>query len=147
MIKIHYPQYQYKIKTEKGKEYIFDDIRKQWVNLTPEEWVRQNFLQYLVQVKKFPPSLIAIEKEIRLGELTKRCDIVIYSKNAKPLLLVECKAMEVKIDTGTAEQIIRYNMSLPVQYLVLTNGRYCFAFERTASDFFQLSEIPGWRNS
>lgn len=146
MIKIEYPLYPYKIKTENSREFIFDTIRKQWVALTPEEWVRQNFLQYLLQVKKFPGSLIAVEKEIRLGELTKRCDIVIYNRNAMPLLMTECKAMEIEITAGAAEQILRYNISLPVQYLVITNGSHCFAFERTENDFRPLQEIPGWKS-
>ena len=145
MIKIAYPPHPYKIKTENGKEFIFDLIRKQWVVLTPEEWVRQNFLQYLLQVKKYPGALIAVEKEIRLGELVKRCDIVIYDKNANPLLMTECKAMEVDLNVTTAEQIIRYNLSLPVRYLVITNGSYCFAFERTGKDFHPLTEIPEWK--
>ena len=122
MIKIEYPAYQYRVKTENDREFIFDVIRKQWVMLTPEEWVRQNFLQYLLQIKKFPGSLIAVEKEIRLGELIKRCDIVIYDRNARPLLMTECKAMEIEINATAAEQILRYNISLPVRYLVITNG-------------------------
>jgi hypothetical protein len=146
MIKIEYPAYQYKIKTENNREFIFDAIRKQWVMLTPEEWVRQNFLQYLLQVKKFPGSLIAVEKEIRLGELIKRCDIVIYDRNATPLLMTECKAMEIEINASAAEQILRYNISLPVRYLVITNGSYCFAFERTGKDFQPLMEIPEWKD-
>lgn len=146
MIKIAYPAYPYKIKTENGKEFIFDVIRKQWVALTPEEWVRQNFLQYLLQVKKYPGALIAVEKEIRLGELVKRCDIVIYDNTATPLLMTECKAMEIAITAAAAEQILRYNISLPVKYLVITNGSYCFAFERTGKDFQPLMEIPEWKN-
>lgn len=146
MIKIEYPAYQYKIKTENDREFIFDTIRKQWVMLTPEEWVRQNFLQYLLQVKKFPGSLIAVEKEIRLGDLIKRCDIVIYDRNATPLLMTECKAMEIEINASAAEQILRYNISLPVRYLVITNGSYCFAFERTGKDFHPLAEIPEWKD-
>lgn len=146
MIKIEYPAYQYKIKTENNREFIFDAIRKQWVMLTSEEWVRQNFLQYLLQVKKFPGSLIAVEKEIRLGELIKRCDIVIYDRNATPLLMTECKAMEIEINASAAEQILRYNISLPVRYLVITNGSYCFAFERTGKDFQPLMEIPEWKD-
>ncbi|HRO47741.1 type I restriction enzyme HsdR N-terminal domain-containing protein [Agriterribacter sp.] len=144
MIKIAYPAHPYKIKTENGKELIFDTIRKQWVALTPEEWVRQNFLQYLLQVKKYPGALIAVEKEIRLGELVKRCDIVIYDNTATPLLMAECKAMDVNVNAAAAEQIIRYNISLPVRYLVITNGSYCFAFERTGKKFHLLREIPGW---
>ncbi len=144
MIKIAYPAYTYKLKTENGRELIFDTIRKQWVALTPEEWVRQNFLQYLLQVKKYPGALIAVEKEIRLGELAKRCDIVIYNSNATPLLMAECKAMEVNVTAAAAEQIMRYNISLPVRYLVITNGSYCFAFERTGKDFYPLTEIPAW---
>ncbi|HRP55575.1 type I restriction enzyme HsdR N-terminal domain-containing protein [Agriterribacter sp.] len=146
MIKIEYPAYPYKIRTENNREFIFDTIRKQWVALTPEEWVRQNFLQYLLQVKKFPGSLIAVEKEIRLGELTKRCDIVVYGRNAMPLLMTECKAMEIEITASAAEQILRYNISLPVQYLVITNGYHCFAFERTENNFQPLQEIPGWKD-
>ena len=89
MIKIQYPKFDFRIKKEDGKEWIFDEFRKQWVRLTPEEWVRQNILQYLVQVKKYPASLIAIEKEITLGELRKRFDILIY-RDAKPWMIIEC---------------------------------------------------------
>lgn len=142
MIKIEYPSYQYKIRNEGGREFIFDVVRKQWVSLTPEEWVRQNFIQYLLLVKGYPSALIAVEKEIKLGELSKRCDIVVYNANALPVLIVECKAMEVEITTKTIEQIIRYNMSLPVQYLVVTNGSYCFAYERTGKSMNSLAEIP-----
>ena len=85
MIKIEYPPYQPKIKTEEGREMIFDEVRRRWVVLTPEEWVRQNFLQYLVQVMKYPASLIAVEKEIRLGELKKRFDIVVYDADTRTM--------------------------------------------------------------
>lgn len=98
MIKIEYPPYQPKIKTENGKEFIFDEFRKRWILLTPEEWVRQNFLQYLTQTKKYPASLIAIEKEIKLGELKKRFDLVVYDRNSKPWMIVECKEMNVALD-------------------------------------------------
>lgn len=145
MIKIAYPAYPYKIRKENDKPFIFDDIRRQWVALTPEEWVRQNFLQYLVQVKKYPSSLIAVEKEIRGGELTRRCDIVAYDKTANPLLMAECKAMHIAISATTAEQILGYNASLPVKYLVITNGSYCFAFERSGEDLHLLAEIPEWK--
>lgn len=142
MIKIEYPPYQYKIRNENGRDFIFDAVRKQWVILSPEEWVRQNFLQYLLLVKAYPPALIAVEKEIKLGELYKRCDIVAYNAVALPLLIVECKAMEVDITPKTIDQIIRYNMSLPVRYLVVTNGSYCFAYERVNDGVTALAEIP-----
>ena len=145
MIKIAYPAYPYKIRKENSKAFIFDDIRRQWVALTPEEWVRQNFLQYLVQVKKYPASLIAVEKEIRGGELTRRCDIVAYDKTANPLLMAECKAMHVVLSATTAEQILVYNASLPVRYLVITNGSYCFAYERSGEGLHLLAEIPEWK--
>lgn len=144
MIKIDFPEHPYKIKTENEKELIFDSIRKKWVVLTPEEWVRQNFLQYLLQVKKYPGALVAVEKEIRLGELSRRCDIVVYDKAGTPLLITECKAMDVKIDAAVAEQILRYNLALPVRYLVITNGTHCFAFERGKGQFRLLESIPGW---
>ncbi|PWU03261.1 MAG: restriction endonuclease subunit R [Bacteroidetes bacterium] len=142
MIKIEYPEYKYRIKTESEQEWIFDPVRKQWVILSPEEWVRQNFIQYLALVKKYSASLMAIEKEIRLGELSKRCDIVIYNKEAQPQMIVECKATHIELNSSVLDQILRYNMSIPVQYLIITNGHYCFGFERAQGMLQPLSEIP-----
>ncbi|MFT3702510.1 MAG: type I restriction enzyme HsdR N-terminal domain-containing protein [Agriterribacter sp.] len=142
MIKIEYPVYEYKIETRGEKEVIFDPVRKQWINLSPEEWVRQNFLQYLLQIKKYPPALIAVEKEIYLGDLKKRCDIIVYDQNAKALMIVECKAMDVELNIKTVEQTLRYNMSLAVKYLVITNGLHSFGFERSLHDFKVLETIP-----
>ncbi|MFT4016152.1 MAG: type I restriction enzyme HsdR N-terminal domain-containing protein [Agriterribacter sp.] len=146
MIKIEYPEYRYKIELRDNREMIFDIVRKLWVNLTPEEWVRQNFLQYLIQVKQYPPSLISVEKEIYLGELKKRCDIVIYNRNGAPYIMVECKAMDVELSTKTIDQILRYNLSIPVNYLIITNGLYCFAFERSSEKFSALGNIPSWKD-
>jgi hypothetical protein len=82
MIKINYPPFNFKIREEDNKEFIFDDVRKRWVRLTPEEWVRQNMIQFLLQAHQYPASLFSIEKEIKLGELRKRCDIIIYNQNS-----------------------------------------------------------------
>ena len=128
MIKIEYPTYQPKIKKEADREIIFDEFRKRWMVLTPEEWVRQNFLQYLTQIKKYPASLIAIEKEIKLGELKKRFDIVVYDGNTKPWMIIECKAMDITLDKSVLDQALRYNITMQVPYLVITNGIYCAAF-------------------
>ena len=149
MVKIEYPQYPFKMKEENGREWILDEIRKQWVRITPEEWVRQNFIRYLVQVKNYPPSLMAIEKEISLGELRKRCDIVVYNLQHKPWMIVECKETTVPLNDAVAAQIFRYNMSLRVRYLVVTNGSYTFAMDTatgnglTALPLFQEDTLPG----
>jgi hypothetical protein len=141
MIKIEYPPYQPKIKTEAGKEYIFDATRKRWVLLTPEEWVRQNFLQYMIQVKKYPASLIAVEKEIELGDLKKRFDIVLY-KNNVPWMIIECKETTVALDRKVLDQVLRYNMSLKLPYLVITNGNYCYAFGVVANRLEEINDLP-----
>ncbi len=141
MIKIEYPPYQPKIKTVTGKEYIFDAIRKRWVLLTPEEWVRQNFLQYMILVKKYPSSLIAVEKEIELADLKKRFDIVLY-KNARPWMIVECKETTVALDRKVLDQVLRYNMSLKVPYLVITNGSYCYAFAVVGNKLEEINDLP-----
>ena len=142
MIKIEYPPYQPKIKEESGKEFIFDEFRKRWVLLTPEEWVRQNFLQYLIQTKKYPASLIAIEKEIKLGELKKRFDIVVYDNETKPWMIVECKEMNVALDKSVLDQVLRYNISLNVPYLVITNGSYCMALQLKAGVMAEIDSLP-----
>jgi hypothetical protein len=141
MIDIAFPEQRFKIKEEKGRELIFDEIRKQWLLLTPEEWVRQNFLNYLIKVKNYPSSLIAVEREITLGDLKKRCDIVVY-KQAKPWMIVECKEMQVKLTEAVLKQILNYNISLDVAFLVITNGRETYGLDLKNNKFEWLNEIP-----
>jgi hypothetical protein len=141
MIKIEFPPYQPKVKTENGKELIFDEVRKRWVGLTPEEWVRQNFLKYLIEVKKYPASLIAVEKEIFFGELKKRCDIVVYKKT-KPWMIVECKEMKEQLNESVIKQILNYHTTLQVNFLVVTNGEYTYAVEINKPSYTWLKELP-----
>ena len=142
MIKIEYPTYQPKIKKENDKEFIFDDVRRQWVVLTPEEWVRQNFLNYLINTKKYPASLIAVEKEIFLGDLKKRYDIVVYNKNTQPWMLIECKEMNVVLDKTVLSQVLRYNINLQVHNIVITNGAFCYAFSNVNNQLVELDVLP-----
>ena len=144
MIKIEYPPYQPKTKKENDATFIFDNIRKRWILLTPEEWVRQNFLQYLIHVKNYPATLIAIEKEIQLGELRKRFDIVVYDKNSKPWMIIECKEMDVTLNKAVLDQVLRYNISLRVPYLVITNGSYCYAFTNENGQLAELTALPSF---
>lgn len=143
MEKLNLPQYPIKIKKEEGKDFIFDSIRKKYLVLTPEEWVRQNFVQYLIHDKKYPASLIAIEKGLKLNELQKRADALFY-KDSIPYVLIEFKAPNVKITQETFEQIARYNMVFKVPYLIVSNGinHYCCKVDFTANSFEFLKEIP-----
>jgi len=141
MLLVKFPQFDFKIKTSDNKQYIFDEVRLKWVALTPEEWVRQNFLQYLFKEKKYPKSLCAVEKTILLGELKKRCDVVVY-KNSLPWMIIECKEMNVDLNIAVIEQILHYNMALPVQYLVITNGNQSFGFRVLNNKVIELDELP-----
>lgn len=142
MVKVEFPKPEFKIKEEAGKELIFDEIRKQWVRLTPEEWVRQNFIQYLIQTKNYPTALIGVEKEIKLGELKKRFDILVYDKNHQPWMMIECKAMDVALNEAVLAQVIRYNISIPVQYLIITNGSYTYCYLRNQDQFQMSTDLP-----
>lgn len=142
MISINYPEPEFRMKNEADKELIFDSIRKKWIVLTPEEWVRQNFVQYLVQVKNYPAALIALEKEIQLGELTKRFDVLVYDANHVPWMMIECKAMNVRIDETVLEQLARYNAAVPVTYLIITNGKLCFGYSRRNGTLHGINELP-----
>ena len=141
---LNLPEYNFKYKDDDGKKSIFDEIRKSYVALTPEEWVRQNFLKYLQHEKKFPPSLIAVEKALKLYKLTKRADIVVYNNLGKPILIVECKSPKVKITQDAFDQAARYNIKLQVNYLAVTNGidHYCCKIDLKESNYFFLKEIP-----
>lgn len=144
LIPVDFPEPDFRISDVSGKQMIWDAIRKKNLVLTPEEWVRQNFIQYLTQVLKYPPSLMAIEKEIHLGTVKKRCDIVVY-KEARPWMIVECKEPNVPLNEKVLTQIINYNMVLKVSYLVLTNGLQTYAVHSkdTAWDYQKL--LPEWQ--
>ena len=144
MYSLNLPDYPHKIKQENNKAYIFDFIRKKHLVLTPEEWVRQHFVHYLITLKKFPSSLIVIEKGLKLNEMQKRADVLVYNKNGNPLVLVECKAATVKITQETFNQIARYNMVFHVPYLIVTNGlqHYCCKIDFNNQSFAFLDNIP-----
>ena len=143
MISINYPEYPFKIQKEAGKDCIFDPLRKTWVVLTPEEWVRQNFIQYLIQVKQYPTSLIAIEKTIQLGELKKRFDIIVY-KNEAPWILIECKEANVSLTEKTLEQILQYQQVVEANYLVMTNGHTTYGAKIETGKLHYLQSLPDY---
>lgn len=143
MLRVNYPFFNFRVKEEKNKQVIFDEIRKKWVRLTPEEWVRQNFIQFLLQVKQYPASVIAVEKEIRLGELKKRCDLVVY-KEHKPWIIIECKEQDVPLTESVLQQSLRYNITLQVAIILITNGTSSFAFQLTDGHAQELNDLPLW---
>lgn len=147
MKKLNLPQYPIKLKEEGGTTFIFDSIRKKYLVLLPEEWVRQYFIQFLINDKGFASSLIVIEKGLKLNELKKRADILVYDKQGNPIVLVECKAPDVKINQEVFEQIARYNMVYKVPYLLVTNGmeHYCAKIDFQNNSFEFLEEIPAYK--
>ena len=144
MITVNYPEPAFRIREKNGKSFIFDLIRKQWIFLTEEEWVRQNFISYMIQVLKYPAAMIAIEKEIYLGELKKRFDILVYNSNHEPWLLAECKAPEVKLDKLVLEQVLRYGISVPAKFLLITNGNTTFGWSKTGKNLEMIDRLPAW---
>lgn len=141
MIRVQFPVYEFKIKEENGRKIVFDPFRRQWMVLTPEEWVRQNFMQYLTQVQQYPASLISIEREIAMGDVKKRFDIAVYNRAGKPWMLIECKAMAVPLTDEVLHQVMRYNQTLQTHYLVITNGVYTKCY-RLIDDFLEIYEMP-----
>ena len=129
---------------EDDRVKVFDPIRKIYCALTPEEEVRQKMLYYLVEQKKYPSGLIAVEYSIKVNNLPKRCDIVVFNKEAKPMMIVECKAESVPITQKVLDQAIRYYSGLNVEYLLLTNGKtmYCYRIDIENQKIESLSELP-----
>lgn len=122
MLKLNFPEYSFRFKNRENKRLIFDPIRKKYIVLTPEEWVRQHALQYLIQEKGFSASLINVEKQLILNNTKKRYDIVIYNADGSIFLIVECKAPTIEITQETFDQIARYNLVTKATYLMVTNG-------------------------
>ena len=141
---LNFPPYSFRIKNSQNKQYIFDGIRKRFVALQPEEWVRQHVLRYLVFTKNYPKSLINVEKQLTVNKLKKRYDVVVFNSNGTIFLLIECKAPEVKITQSTFDQIARYNYQLKAEYLMVTNGleHYYCEMDHTNEKYRFLEDIP-----
>ncbi len=141
---IHFPKYGLKFRADNGKREVWDIIRKRYVALTPEEWVRQLLIHYLTTEKGYKPSLLSVEKSLNLNGLKKRYDLVVYNNTGAPQLLVECKAPDVKLADAVMEQTARYNLVLKVPYLLVGNGSefYCVAVDVAAGSYRFLPEVP-----
>ena len=122
MQKLNFPTYPFRFKNSENKVSIFDEIRKKFIILTPEEWVRQHVLAFLLMEKKYPKSLINVEKVLKVNKLNKRYDLVVFEPDGSILILVECKAPHINITQTTFDQIARYNMTMKAQFLMVTNG-------------------------
>lgn len=146
MIHVVYPEPDFRMKKENDRQYIFDSQRKAWLLLTPEEWVRQNFISYLQKALNYPSSLIAVEKEIILNGLKKRFDILVYDENHKPWMLVECKAPEVELSEKVLRQVLVYNQSVPVSFFVITNGKNTLGWRKEGEGMKLVDELPGWKS-
>jgi len=144
MQKLNLPEYTFKIKSENSRQFIFDSIRKKYVRLTPEEWVRQNFMQFLVVEKKYSSSLLTVEAAVNINGNPQRADLIVFDRQATPVLVAEFKAPEVKITQQTFDQIARYNMPLKVKFLIVSNGlqHYCCQVDFESGTYSFLQEIP-----
>lgn len=144
MQQLNLPSIDAKIIEERGKKRIFDIIRKKYVALTPEEWVRQHFIRFMIDVMKYPAGLLAVEAMVKVNMLKQRADIVLYNRKLKPVLVVECKAPQLEIGQETVNQAARYNLTLGVNYLVVTNGlvSYCIRLNKTGEGNQVVSELP-----
>ena len=149
MEKLNFPEFGIRLKNKENKCLIFDIIRKNWFLLTPEEWVRQNCIHYLIFIKHYPKSLINVEKKILVNGVPKRYDIIIASKNGEVLWIVECKEPRIKISQSVFDQISKYNLTLKSKYLMVSNGltHYFCSVDYLNNDYFFLTEIPKFKNS
>lgn len=147
MKKLNFPIYSFRFKNSENKVAIFDDIRKKFILLTPEEWVRQHTIQFLLHENQYPKSYINVEKLIKINDLSKRYDIVVFQPNGEIFLLVECKAPEVSISQQTFDQIARYNLVLNAKYLMVTNGlnHYFCQMDFENEKYVFLKELPEYK--
>lgn len=144
MQKLNFPTCAFKLKSSENKTLIFDIVRKKYVIVTPEEWVRQHVVHFLLKEKNYPISLIAIEKQLKINKRVKRTDIIVYNKQGTPEILIECKAPSVKITQTTFDQIARYNLSANSNFLMVTNGleNYYCKIDTTKETYIFLKDIP-----
>jgi len=146
MLDLNLPPFDINVKKTNGKLTVFDKLRRKFIALTPEEWVRQHFINYLITEKGYSSSLIANEIQINLNNQKRRCDSVIYSRELSPLMIIEYKSPDVEITQDVFDQIVRYNIVLKVKYLIVSNGlrHYCCRMDYTTQSFEYLPDIPSY---
>ena len=147
MNKLNFPDYSFRFKNSENKVAIFDEIRKKFVVLTPEEWVRQHTVQFFIQECNYPKSLINVEKQVQINGMSKRYDIVVFRPDGSIFLVVECKQPEVNITQNTFDQIARYNFTLNAEYLMVTNGlnHYFCQMDFEKEQYTFLKELPKYK--
>jgi hypothetical protein len=148
MQQLNFPQFNFKLRNLNNRQEIFDPVRHKYVVLTPEEWVRQNLISYLTLIKGYPVSMIGVEKQLMLNKLSKRFDLVIFSRNGDPYLLVECKAPGIDISEKTFDQAARYNILLKAEYFLITNGLEHFTcrLDYENKRYVFIEEIPDFES-
>ncbi len=147
MEKLNLPSYPFRIKNNEKHYLIFDEIRKKYIVLTPEEWVRQHYIHFLLKEKNYPTSLVAVEKQFTINNLKKRTDILVFSREGTVNIIVECKAPHIKITQETFDQIARYNLKLNANYLIVTNGleHYYCKLDTENETYVFLKDIPTYK--
>ena len=148
MFRLNLPQYEIKIGEKDGKHTIFDFLRRKYVALTPEEWVRQHFTHFLIAQKGYPKGLMGNEVELHMGDKRLRCDTILYNKEGQPRMIVEYKAPTIQIQQKTFDQISVYNLLLHVDYLIVSNGlqHYCCKMDYNNQKYLFLQDIPDYEN-
>lgn len=148
MLSLNLPSYDVKMSQKDGKNIIFDELRRKYVNLSPEEWVRQHFIHFLILYKNYPKSLMANEVSLKLNNMSRRCDTVLYNKDLKPVMIIEYKAPTVELTQKIFTQISTYNLVLKVDYLIVSNGLKHFICKMNydTKSYTFLPEIPDYRN-
>lgn len=149
MLKLNLPAYNFSFKNKENKTLIFDSIRKKYVVCTPEEWVRQHFVMYLNEVKNYPKTLIAIEKQLMINNVKKRFDIVVFNQQLQPHILIECKAPTIAITQQSFDQVLQYNFKINANYILITNGlqHICCVVNTVDKSYNFLTEVPTFANA
>lgn len=146
MYPLNLPSFEAKIRKKGNTSEIFDSLRRKYVKLTPEEWVRQHFVNYLITEKKYPTMLITNEAGIKINSITRRCDTIVYNQKLEPVMIVEYKEPRIPITQEVFNQVVRYNSVLKVPYIVVSNGlkHYCCQIDYEKQQYDYLLEIPEW---
>ena len=148
MIALNLPPAELKLSQREGQTYVFDTLRRRYIKLTPEEWVRQHFVHFLMEHKGYPQEMLANEVALSLNDTTKRCDTVLYDGNARPCMIIEYKAPHIRLSQRVFDQISRYNIVLRVPYLIVSNGleHYCCKVDYDSQTYSFLRDIPSFES-